>query len=145
MGEWNHLPKRPRGLQVKRWERMCAHARDLLEFERAQLSDPQSPLGARLHASIAADRDVAKWRQFPLARQAVRDLAEDQDRFEHWITEKPAEFLECLDAAFRNRSTRLNRDDREAWSRIANGILLGHHRVQFAAGQGGFHVGGLRD
>jgi hypothetical protein len=122
---------------------MCAHVRDLLELERAQADDPQSMRAARLRESIAADHEVAKWRQFPVAQQAVLDLVEGRRRYECWISENPGEFLECLHRAFRNRSSRLSRDDSEAWSRIMNGIILGHHRIQFAVGQGGFHVGGL--
>lgn len=122
---------------------MCSHARDLLEFERAQIVDPHGSDAARLRGTISADSGIARWRQFPIAQQAVSDLAEDRQRRERWVLENPDQFLNYLDAATRNRSTRLNRDDREAWRRLVNGILLGHQRIQFAAGQGGFHAGGL--
>lgn len=143
VGEWNHVPKRPAGIQVKRWERMCAHARHLLELERAVKGDPHGPSVPRLRAITDADSDVATWSQFPLAHRAVLDEAESRQRFERWLNENPDIFLDRLDAAFRNRATRLNRDDPDAWNRIADGIILGHQRIQFAVGQGGFHAGGL--
>ena len=143
MSSKRHSPPRPRGIQVARWQRMCLHARNLLSLDHAIAAGRPSTVLAELHQAIVDQKEVSDWKQFPVALKAMREKVVAEDAFYRSLVEEPGQFLERLDNALRNRTRRLDIGHPEAWNRFYQGRFLGHARVQYAVGQGGFHVGGL--
>jgi hypothetical protein len=120
--------------------RLRDFSKDLLALERLEAQNDYSPQIAELRARIGNARLLRHWRQFPEAYEAVRQHQVFNEVSDGWWGS--AEGIAAFDSACRNRFTRLPTSHGEAWNRIAV-TIIGHQRVQFPVGQGGFHAGGL--
>jgi hypothetical protein len=130
-------------MELERWKRMCTHVYELLKVEKIGLADPNTPRGAKLSQVVGEGYDIADTNDLAKAQQAVVDLVEQQQQHQRRAQDHPAEYLDAVSAAMRNRTTRLSRCSPDAWMRLRSDMLLGHQRTQFAVGQGGFHVGAI--
>lgn len=140
MGVWSYLPKVPDGMDLERWKDLCAQAQSLqdqsqylsVQSDGQQRAEQLQVLGAEVAPVDAND--------FAKAQQAVAELAARRQCNKML---PPEESCEKTYVAMSNRRARLNRRDENAWLRLTSEVYLGHHRAQFAVGQGGFHVGAI--
>lgn len=140
MGVWSYLPKVPDGMDLEQWKRLCAQAENLhdhaqnltVQSDGQWRAEPLQVVGAEVEPVDASD--LAR------AQQAVAELAAQRQRMNVLPPEK---LLDAISVAASNRRKRLSRHEANAWLRLRSEMFLGHHRTQFAVGQGGFHVGAL--